>query len=102
VLCGVDASDPRVVRAQKGFMRLVKGIKPGRNPDTFLISPMIVAGVATCKERDRNVLRQRVLNLKGYATPRTSGNDAWMQVEDVWARTKAEGRVAVWSDLRIA
>ncbi|KAH7338160.1 hypothetical protein B0J17DRAFT_661089 [Rhizoctonia solani] len=102
VLCGSNISDPRVVHAQKGFMCLVKGIRPGRNPDAFLVSPMIIAGVATCKERDRIILRQRVLNIREYTTPRTSGNDAWMQVEDVWARTRIEGRVAVWSDLRIA
>ncbi|EUC67610.1 fungal-specific transcription factor domain protein [Rhizoctonia solani AG-3 Rhs1AP] len=97
-----DASDPRVVHAQKGFMRLVKGIKPGRNPDAFLVSPIIIAGIATRKERDRDVFRRRVLNLREYVTPHTSGNDAWMQVEDVWARTRTEGRVAIWSDLRIA
>ncbi|CAE6523015.1 unnamed protein product [Rhizoctonia solani] len=97
-----DASDPRVIYAQKQFMRLVKGIKPGRNPDAFLVSPMILAGIATCKERDRNMLRQRVLNLREYTTPHTSGNDAWMQVEDVWTRTGIERRTPVWSDLRIA
>ncbi|CAE6383326.1 unnamed protein product [Rhizoctonia solani] len=102
VLCGANANDPRVVRAQKGFMRLAKGIKPGRNPDAFLVSPMIIVGVATSKERDRGILRQRVLNLREYATPSTAGNDSWIQVEDVWARSKAEGRAAVWSDLRIA
>ncbi|KAF8714696.1 hypothetical protein RHS03_00173, partial [Rhizoctonia solani] len=101
-LCGANAKDLRVIRAQRGFMRLVKGIKPGRNPDAFLVSPMIIAGVATSKERDCDILRRRVLILREYATPRTSGNDAWMQVEDVWARTKSEGRAAVWSDLRVA
>ncbi|KAJ1305291.1 hypothetical protein OPQ81_000315 [Rhizoctonia solani] len=102
VLCGADASDSRVVRAQKIFMRLVKGIKPGRNPDAFLVGPMIIAGVATGKERDREVLRQRVLNVREYATPRTCAYESWMLVEDLWARTRAEGRAAIWSDLRIS
>jgi hypothetical protein len=31
-----------VQQAQKKYMRLLTGIKPGRNPDTFLATPMIV------------------------------------------------------------
>jgi hypothetical protein len=44
VLCKADAHDPRVISAQKGFMRLVRGLRPGRNPDFYLISPMVVVG----------------------------------------------------------
>ncbi|KDN37471.1 hypothetical protein RSAG8_10133, partial [Rhizoctonia solani AG-8 WAC10335] len=66
-LCKASALDPRVIRAQKGFMRLVRGIKPGRNPDAHLVSPMVVAGVATLEERDRDTLRQRIVNLRECA-----------------------------------
>ncbi|ELU37931.1 hypothetical protein AG1IA_08040 [Rhizoctonia solani AG-1 IA] len=48
VLCGANAYDPRVVRAQKCFMRLVGGIQPARNPDFYLISPMIIVGIFSC------------------------------------------------------
>ncbi|ELU40966.1 hypothetical protein AG1IA_05003 [Rhizoctonia solani AG-1 IA] len=41
-VCGADALDPRVEKAQRGFMKLAKAIKPGRNPDVFLATPMII------------------------------------------------------------
>ncbi|QRW22657.1 oxalate decarboxylase [Rhizoctonia solani] len=102
VLGGANALDPRVMRVQKDFMRLLRGVKPARNPDAFLMSPIIIAGVATLKERDRHTLRRRMLNVRECAEPGTSGNDGMLQLEDVWARTKVEGRPAVWSDLGIA
>ncbi|KAL5641809.1 hypothetical protein ACGC1H_002036 [Rhizoctonia solani] len=40
----VHAHDPRVIRAQKGFMRLVRGVKPGRNPDAYLFTPIVIVG----------------------------------------------------------
>ncbi|KAJ1301462.1 hypothetical protein OPQ81_008719 [Rhizoctonia solani] len=102
VLCGADASDTRVIRVVKNFMRLVKGIKPGRNTDTYLVNPMIIAGLAARKQRDRSTLRQRILSVPECSTPGTAGYDAILQLEDIWARTKNEGRAAVWSDLRVA
>ncbi|KEP49939.1 putative fungal Zn(2)-cys(6) binuclear cluster domain protein [Rhizoctonia solani 123E] len=101
-LCNANAYDPRVIRAQKGFMRLVKGVKPARNPDAFLSTPMIMAGAVTIEEQDRNTLRQRMLGVRECAVKGTSGNNIMLTLEDVWARTKYEGRAAVWSDLRIA
>ncbi|EUC63837.1 fungal zn(2)-cys(6) binuclear cluster domain protein, putative [Rhizoctonia solani AG-3 Rhs1AP] len=102
VLCQADANDSRVVRALKNFMRLINGIKPGRIPDTYLANPMIIAGVAACKERDRRTIRQRILSVPECSVPETAGYDAVLELEDVWARTRNEGRAAVWSDLRIA
>ncbi|CAE6366297.1 hypothetical protein BN14_11436 [Rhizoctonia solani AG-1 IB] len=102
VLCGADASDCRVVSTMKRFMRLVKGTKPGRIPDTYMANPMIVAGVAACKDRDRDIIRQRILSVPECATPGTAGHDAVLQLQDVWARASGEGRAAVWADLRIA
>ncbi|KAJ1311886.1 hypothetical protein OPQ81_010345 [Rhizoctonia solani] len=102
VLCKASADDPRVICAQKGFMRLVQGVKSGRNPDAYLIISMIVAGVATIEERDRSFLRQRILSVREYSEPGTAGNDNMLMLEDIWARTRKEGRAAVWSDLRKA
>ncbi|CAE6506056.1 unnamed protein product, partial [Rhizoctonia solani] len=101
-LCKADARDPRVTRAQSGFMRVIRGVKPGRNPDAHLVSSIIVAGVATIKERDRNTIRQRMFSLRECVEPGTTGNDVVRMLEELWARTEAEGRAAIWSDLRIA
>ncbi|KAJ1311882.1 hypothetical protein OPQ81_010341 [Rhizoctonia solani] len=102
VLCKTNAHDPRVIRAQKGFMRLVREVKPGRNPDLHLITVMLVAGVVTTEEQDQETIRQRILNVRGCVERGTFGNDIMLRLEDVWARTRDEGRAAVWSDLRIA
>ncbi|KAJ1304074.1 hypothetical protein OPQ81_008480 [Rhizoctonia solani] len=102
VLCKADAQDPRVIKAHRGFMRLVRGVKPRRNPDAHLSPPMVIAGVVTTKERDRETLRQRILGVQEFREQGTVGNDYMLQLEDVWARTRDEGRPAVWYDLRIA
>ncbi|KAJ1311891.1 hypothetical protein OPQ81_010351 [Rhizoctonia solani] len=102
VLCKANADDPRVICVQKGFMRLIRGIKAGRNPDVYLLVPIGVAGMVTIDERDRNTLRQRILSVREYAERGTAGNDILLKLEDIWARTKDEGRAAVWSDMRIA
>ncbi|KAH7334136.1 hypothetical protein B0J17DRAFT_721356 [Rhizoctonia solani] len=81
-LCKANAFDPRVICAQKGFMRLIRGVKPGRNPDAHLVSPMVVAGVATLEERDRDTLRRRILNLRECADPGTAGSDVILELED--------------------
>ncbi|QRW18640.1 Fungal specific transcription factor domain [Rhizoctonia solani] len=100
-LCKSNASDPRVVHTHTGFMRLIRGLKPGRHPDC-LIAPIIIAGVATIEEQDRDTIRQRILNVQQWATRGTAANDHMRVLEDIWARTRAERRPAVWSDLREA
>ncbi|KAJ1310625.1 hypothetical protein OPQ81_009154 [Rhizoctonia solani] len=102
VLCKASADDTRVIRAQKGFMRLLRSVKPARNPDGFLMISMTVVGVATLEERDRETLRQRILGVQSFAERGTAGNNAMLMLEDIWARTRDEGRAAVWSDLRAA
>ncbi|CAE6440876.1 unnamed protein product [Rhizoctonia solani] len=102
VLGRADAGDRRIVRAVKNFMRLVNGIKPERNPDTYLANPMIVVGVAARKERDRHTIRSRILDVPECSKPGTAGYDAVLELENIWTRTKNEGRAAVWEDLRIA
>ncbi|KEP49136.1 putative fungal Zn(2)-cys(6) binuclear cluster domain protein [Rhizoctonia solani 123E] len=101
-LCGAHALDPRVAKAQKGFMKLVNGIRPGRKPDAFLVIPMLIAGVAITKPSHRQVIRSRILGLPNCATPNTAGHDSLLILEDVWAWTEMEGRVARWEDLREA
>ncbi|KAG8754900.1 hypothetical protein FRC11_006361 [Ceratobasidium sp. 423] len=98
VLCKANAQDARVVHAQKGFMRLLRGVKPGRFPDVHLIISMVVAGVATVEERDQDMLRQRILGLRECAVKGTIGNDVVLRLVDLWARTRDEGRAALWSD----
>ncbi|CAE6411632.1 unnamed protein product [Rhizoctonia solani] len=41
-LCGANSLDKRVVKVQKQFMRLLETVKPSRNPDSFLVFPMII------------------------------------------------------------
>ncbi|KAG8697953.1 hypothetical protein FRC11_014725, partial [Ceratobasidium sp. 423] len=56
-------------------------------------------GVAVCKERDCNTIRQRIRNVPECCAPGVAGNDIALELEDIWARTKNEGRAAVWTDL---
>ncbi|CAE6443272.1 unnamed protein product [Rhizoctonia solani] len=46
-LCGADSYDPRVVKTQKAFMRMLRGIKLSRHPDSFLVLPMFILGMAS-------------------------------------------------------
>ncbi|CAE6467311.1 unnamed protein product [Rhizoctonia solani] len=101
-LCKANAYDPRVIRAQKGFMRLVRGVKPARHPDAYLLTPMVIAGVATIEEQDRDTVRQRILKVREFTVRGTVGNNVMLKLEDIWTRTREEGRPAVWSDLRMA
>ncbi|ELU36639.1 hypothetical protein AG1IA_09324 [Rhizoctonia solani AG-1 IA] len=100
-LCRADAHDPRVVRAQRGLMRLIKGMKQGRNPDLFL-APMAIAGVVAWRDNDRAIIRRRYSSIRECSSQGTMLNECVMQLEDIWKRTREENRPAVWSDLRIA
>ncbi|KAG9124244.1 hypothetical protein FRC07_012286 [Ceratobasidium sp. 392] len=101
-LCGATSDDTRVQKALKKFIRLLDGIKPGRNPDIFLIFPMTAAGVAACKSRDRDIIRRRILGIQECNQVGTSGNDAVRTLDGLWAAVDVQVRPAVWSDLRIA
>ncbi|CAE6451353.1 unnamed protein product [Rhizoctonia solani] len=102
VLYGAHALDPRVKQAQKRFMKLMNTIKPGRNPDSFLVLPMIVAGVAATKPSHQLTIKSRFLNLPEFVNPNTAGNDSLRILGDIWYRTNSEGRAARWEDLREA
>ncbi|KAH7345497.1 hypothetical protein B0J17DRAFT_713070 [Rhizoctonia solani] len=99
-LCGMDASDVRVVKVQKTFMRLLGGVKPRRNPDSFLLFPMLILGVAASSPADRSTILARLWGVSECNKMGTMGNDVVRILNDIWART--EDRPAVWSDLRAA
>ncbi|CUA78359.1 hypothetical protein RSOLAG22IIIB_13097 [Rhizoctonia solani] len=98
-LCGTYAQDLRVEKHIKTFMKLVNGIAPGRNPDAFLVVPIMIAGIAATKLKDRETLRKRLSELP-ECKPGTCRHDSLRVLEDVWARTEGEGRPPVWEDLR--
>ncbi|CAE6443308.1 unnamed protein product [Rhizoctonia solani] len=99
-LCGADSSDARVIQIQKRFMRALKGIKPLRNPDSFLVFPMTILGIATSTPTDRKILLTRLWGVSECTKSGTVGNNLVMMLRDVWLRTMQ--RPTIWADLRIA
>lgn len=97
-LCGADASDPRVEKAFSTMMRLVRETKPARNPDAFLFIPMLACGVAARNEKDRTIFKQRMLAVRECSVPGIVGNGGVHVLQDIWERTDAEGRPALWAD----
>ncbi|QRW25994.1 26S proteasome non-ATPase regulatory subunit 6 [Rhizoctonia solani] len=100
-LCGAGADDPRVAQAVKAFTRIINGVKPGHNPDTFLLIPMHVVGVAARRRKDRDSIRRRIFGLQKGANSGTPPHTALLKLTDIWERTEVENRAAVWSDLRV-
>ncbi|KAH7337527.1 hypothetical protein B0J17DRAFT_663307 [Rhizoctonia solani] len=101
-LCGAGADDPRVARAVKAFTRIINGVKPGHNPDQFLLIPMQVVGVAARRRQDRDSIRRRIFGLQQGANSGTPSHAALIKLTDIWHRTTTENRAAVWSDLRVS
>ncbi|KAL5641754.1 hypothetical protein ACGC1H_002013 [Rhizoctonia solani] len=99
-LCGADSKDARVIKAQQQFMALLETVKPRRNPDMFLIIPMVIMGIATSSPTDQSILFSRLWGVTECSKPGTVGNDVTRMLNDIWQRTRE--RPAVWSDLRIA
>ncbi|CAE6421134.1 unnamed protein product [Rhizoctonia solani] len=98
-----DSSDvPRVKSAYKRFMKLLKGTKPGRLPDEFLIAPLLIISPAAQQQCDREVIRQRALGLQRRGQTIRANVHIICIVEDYWARTDAEGRRVMWSDVAIS
>ncbi|CUA68690.1 Transcriptional regulatory protein pro1 [Rhizoctonia solani] len=100
VLCRTSTADPRVVNSVKSYVRLMETVKPGRNPDSFLYIPMIIVGASAYRKQDRAVIQRRMLGLQECIFPGSCGYDAMNMLIDLWARTEAEDRPAVWDDLR--
>ncbi|KAF8705296.1 hypothetical protein RHS03_05300, partial [Rhizoctonia solani] len=101
-LHGVSARDSRVVQARRTFMRLVDVTRQGVNPDGFMMIPMIIVGIVCIKRRDRDTARKCIGGLRGSHDPVSIWNEILRILEDVWSRTTAENRAAIWSDLSIA
>ncbi|KAF8597738.1 hypothetical protein BDV93DRAFT_358521 [Ceratobasidium sp. AG-I] len=101
-LCGVSTTDPRVQKAAKLFMKLLEGTKPGRTPDAFLLLPMLIFGVGCQRQRDRDILYRRMVNIRECSQPNTGGNDGLRILQAVWALSDTESRPALYSDLRTA
>ncbi|CAE6502955.1 unnamed protein product [Rhizoctonia solani] len=99
-LCGADSSDSRVVNAQKKFMRLLGGVRPRRNPDTFLVVPLMILGAATPSPIDQSIILARLWGISECKKPETLGNDMIRMLTDIWARTTQ--RPIVWADVRLA
>ncbi|CAE6423805.1 unnamed protein product [Rhizoctonia solani] len=100
-----DSSDtPRVKEAFKRFMRLLDGTRPGRLPDEFLTSPLVIVSPAAQRVRDREVIRQRAVRLhRNGRTFSTNHNLSILgTIEDYWARADAEGRPVLWSDVAVS
>ncbi|KAH7337525.1 hypothetical protein B0J17DRAFT_756520 [Rhizoctonia solani] len=102
VLCGTYTDNPKLMKLVRLFVRLMESVRPGRMPDAFLYIPMMVVGVSSYRKSDRAVIQQRMFGLQEVATPGACGYDALNILLDMWSRSDAESRPAVWSDLRDA
>ncbi|CAE6482008.1 hypothetical protein ACGC1H_003398 [Rhizoctonia solani] len=102
VLCRASADDPRVLKLVKAYVQLTETVKPGRSPDAFLYIPMIIVGVSAHRQQDRAVIQQRMLSLQECTKPGSCGHEAMNMLIDLWRRTQAENRPAVWADLRLS
>ncbi|KAH7334756.1 hypothetical protein B0J17DRAFT_89162 [Rhizoctonia solani] len=100
-LCGANSLDTRVRLAQERFMELFRGVRPGRNPDVFLILPMIMLGVATHSAEEQGLIRQRMLSQPECSRYPTSGNDILKILNEIWTRPNFLEPVG-WYDLRLA
>ncbi|CAE6443274.1 unnamed protein product [Rhizoctonia solani] len=98
-LCGVNSWDTRVVKVQKAFMRVLKGLKPTRYPESFMLLPMFILGMAT-NSVDQYVLLERLRGVTECSQPGTMANDVMNMLIHVWAN--AVGRPVRWSDIRHA
>ncbi|QRV90495.1 Fungal specific transcription factor domain [Ceratobasidium sp. AG-Ba] len=101
-LGGVNTADPLVVQPLKRFIKILKNSRPMRKQDMFLIWPMVIAGVSAVRHKDRDLIQRRMLGLKECSQPGTCGFDSIQIMSEIWARSDAEMRPAVWMDLRFA
>ncbi|CAE6376991.1 unnamed protein product [Rhizoctonia solani] len=91
VLCGCDSM---TVRSR--FIKLLASTKPQRIIDSFLVFPLVILGVATESQEERNMVRRQMLGVPECARPGRMGNDFVRMLENVWSKR----RPVVWSDLR--
>ncbi|CAE6406633.1 unnamed protein product [Rhizoctonia solani] len=101
-LCGADSHDARVVRAHTTFMELLTRTKPGRIPDSFLVLPLPILGIAARNPDDQEILKRRMLAMPECTRKNTPGNQFIRMLEFVWGLCGENGQPATWSDLRLA
>ncbi|CAE6498290.1 unnamed protein product [Rhizoctonia solani] len=101
-LCGADSHDARVIKAHTTFMELLMRTKPGRIPDSFLILPLPILGIATRNTDDQDLLKGRMLALPECTRKNTPGSQFIRMLEFIWGSGNETGRPATWSDLRLA
>ncbi|CAE6446860.1 unnamed protein product [Rhizoctonia solani] len=97
-LCGCDSTDGRVVTVRSQFIKLLASTKPRRTIDSFLVFPLVILGVATESQEERNMIRQRMLGVYECARYGRMGNDFVRILENIWSKRCS----VVWSDLREA
>ncbi|CAE6478823.1 hypothetical protein ACGC1H_003067 [Rhizoctonia solani] len=88
------STHPTVRSSVRSIIRIASTLKPGVNPDCFLSVPYFIAGSFAVSQKDRYILKSRVLNC---------GNEPFLRnlassLEDIWAESDATGRFASWSD----
>ncbi|GAB1526370.1 hypothetical protein RhiTH_009537 [Rhizoctonia solani] len=93
-LCGADSKDARVTKVHSKFMKLYTGVEARRNPDSFLVFPMLILGLPTSRAEDRTTIRSRMLGLQECSKPNTFGNEVVRILDDIWSRADARvGRI---------
>ncbi|CAE6442925.1 unnamed protein product [Rhizoctonia solani] len=101
-LCGCDSHDARVIKANDEFLKLLKGTKSGRFPDSFLVILLPILGIATRHLDDRGLLKSRMLGLPECVRPGTTGSQLVRMLEFMWSLADESNRPTIWSDLRLA
>ncbi|CUA70989.1 putative disease resistance protein At5g66910 [Arabidopsis thaliana] [Rhizoctonia solani] len=97
-LCGCDSTDARVMTIRSRFIKLLASTKPRRNIDSFLVLPLVILGVATESQEERNMIRRRMFGVPECARPGRMGHDFVRILEKIWSRRCP----VVWGDLRKA
>ncbi|KEP48677.1 fungal-specific transcription factor domain protein [Rhizoctonia solani 123E] len=101
-LCGADSNDARVINAHTTFMELWTRTKPGRIPDSFLVLPLPILGIAARHPDDQEILKSRMLAMPECTRKNTPGNQFIRMLEFIWGLGHERGQSATWSDLRLA
>ncbi|CAE7183088.1 unnamed protein product [Rhizoctonia solani] len=101
-LCGADSHDARVIKAHDDFMEVFIRTKPARIPDSFLVLPLPIIGIAARRPSDQRLLASRMLALPECARKGTTGNQFIRMLECIWGLVNESGRPSTWSDLRLA
>ncbi|CAE6432024.1 unnamed protein product [Rhizoctonia solani] len=101
-VCGADALDARIMRAQQEIMKIVNTSNPSLILDTHLGTCILFAGIVTSKHNERLTILTRLINLPESAFPGSYFHTAIRSLQDVWVRADTENRPAEWNDYRLA